>query len=110
MADPITKSEFARRCGVGRSCVTAWVKPGKLDGALVMVGRSQQIDEEAARRLLGRRLDVDQRVNVGRAKLGDDDSVTTEIKTQRLRQLVAINAKLEAEAAERAGKYVAVDA
>ena len=31
MSTLITKAEFARRVGVGRSCVGAWVSTGKLD-------------------------------------------------------------------------------
>lgn len=118
MPDLITKAEFARRVGVGRSCVSAWVGTGKLDGALVQVGRSVKVDEEAARRVLGDRLDVDQRITNGRARLGGEsfsergavDQVTAEIKAERLRQLRHLNTKLEAEAAVTAGRFVEADA
>ena len=43
----VSKAEFARRVGVGRSCVSVWVGTGKLEGALVQVGRSVKVDEEA---------------------------------------------------------------
>lgn len=124
MSTLITKAEFARRVGVGRSCVGAWVSTGKLDGALVAVGRGVKVDEEAARRLLGDRLDVEERIANGRAMLRGDvskgahgpvpgesapsslDPVTAGIRAERLRQLQHLNAKAEAEAAERIGKYV----
>ena len=113
MSAPITKSEFARRVGVGRSCVANWIVAGKITApALVMVGRSEKIDEDVARSQLGDRLDVDQRLANGRARLSGDaspvdaDPVVGQIKSERLRQLQHINAKAEAEAGERSGKYV----
>jgi len=117
MSAPITKSEFARRVGVGRSCVANWIVAGKITApALVMVGRSEKIDEDVARSQLGDRLDVDQRLANGRALLSGDaspvdaDPVVGRIKAARLRQIELANSKAEAEAAERAGRYVLADA
>jgi len=109
----ISKSEFARALGVGRSAVGNMIRRQQINGA-ALVERDGRVlvDETIAREQLGRRLDPDQRMRNGRAKLGNDaadDPMVTAIRSARLRQIELANAKAEAEASERSGSYVHAD-
>jgi hypothetical protein len=108
----ITKAEFARALGVGRSAVGNMIFRKQIGGAaLVEHGGRVMIDEEIARAQLRDRLDARQRVANGRAKIdGDaapaDDPIMVAIKAGRLKQITLANARAEQEAAERAGRFV----
>ncbi|RYB06235.1 hypothetical protein [Lichenibacterium ramalinae] len=63
-----SKSDFARRLGVSKQCVSDYVSRRKLDGAaLVTQGKAVLVDVEVALGQLKRRLDPDQRIS-GNAK------------------------------------------
>jgi hypothetical protein len=89
------------------------IRRGQLTApALVECDGRVLVDEEVARAQLGRRLDPDQRMRNGRAKLGDDaadDPIVAAIRSARLRQIELANAKAEAEASERSGINVSAD-
>lgn len=105
----VTKAEFSRLVGVSRGRVSQWLTAGKIDGAaLVRVGRSERIDVKEARRQLGRRLDIDQRLIKGsRSRIsGVGGDTLEEIQRQRLEQLELANAQARELALARAGRYV----
>jgi phage terminase Nu1 subunit (DNA packaging protein) len=105
----VTKAEFSRLVGVSRGRVSQWLTAGKIDGAaLVRVGRSERIDVKEARRQLGRRLDIDQRLTKGsRSRIsGVGGDTLEEIQRQRLEQLELANAQARELALARAGRYV----
>lgn len=118
---PVAKAEFSREIGVNRSAVGNIIRRQQISGeALVTVGGRVMIEADIARAQLRQRLDVRQRIANGRARLdgaarldGDaaaapmaDDPVMASIKSARLRQIELANAKAEAEAVERAGRFV----
>jgi hypothetical protein len=109
----ISKADFARALGVGRSAVTNHIRRGQLTGAaLVAVDGHVMVDEVVARAQLERRLDPEQRMRNGRARLSDDsadDPMVAAIKSARLRQIELSNAKAEAEARVRSGDLLAAD-
>lgn len=109
----VTKADFARALGVGRSAITNYIRRGQITGlALVEVDGHVLIDDEIARAQLCRRLDPDQRMRNGRAKLSDnsaDDPMVAAIKSARLRQIELSNAKAEVEARVRSGDLLAAD-
>jgi hypothetical protein len=108
----ISKADFARAIGVSRSAITNQIRRGQINGAALVESAGRVlVDETIARAQLGRRLDPDQRMRNGRAKLDDaaDDPMVTAIKSARLRQIELANAKAEAEASERSGSYVHSD-
>jgi hypothetical protein len=104
----VTEADFARLAGVDRSRISQWIAAGQLSGeALVAVGRSERIDVAIARRQLGRRLDVDQRLG---ARHGDAGGPLEALQRERLRQLTLTNERLIAEASVASGRYVDADA
>jgi hypothetical protein len=119
MTEIISKSEFSRAIGVSRTAVSSMIARGQISGrALVERGGRVLIDETIARQQLRARLDVRQRAANGRARLDGDrdapelepDPVLAALKAARLRQAELAIQKSEAEAAERAGRYVLADA
>jgi hypothetical protein len=111
----ISKSEFARALGVGRSAVGNMISRGQISGdALVERGGRILVDADVAREQLRGRLDVRQRLANGRARLdgdreaptADPDPVMSKLKSARLRQAELAIQKSEAEAAERTGRFV----
>jgi hypothetical protein len=117
MNDVVSKSAFAVIAGVSRVRVSQWLSEGKISGdAIVGTGRHARIRVAAAMEQLKRNLDPVQHLGAnGRAMLdGNDntppDTVEAAIKAERLRQLLLSNAKAEAEAAVRSGRYTRTDA
>jgi len=105
----VTKAEFARLAGVDRSRVSQWIAAGQLSGeALVAVGRGERIDVVAARRQLGQRVDVDQRL-ASRARRGDAGGPLEALQRERLVALELANAEARAEAMMRSGRYIEAD-
>ena len=118
----VTKSAFARLCGVSRPRVSQWLAAGQIDGAAIVgVGHRARIDADVARAQLRERLDVSQWRPLSRAKLndmgatiavrhGDGPSTTatieTEIKAAHLHRIELANAKAEAEARAASGEYL----
>jgi hypothetical protein len=109
----ISKSEFARGIGVGRSSVGNMIRRQQISGdALVERGGRILVDADIARRQLRDRLDVKQREINGRAKLDGDvtgepdapDPIMAALKSARLRTVELANAKAEEEAAVRSGR------
>jgi hypothetical protein len=109
----ISKSEFARAIGVGRSAVGNMIRRQQISGdALVERAGRILVNSDVARRQLRDRLDVKQREINGRAKLGGDvigepdapDPIMAALKSARLRQVELANAKAEEEAAVRSGR------
>jgi hypothetical protein len=98
----VTKASFARSIGVTRSRISQLIAENKLSGeALVIVGQSERIDADAARRQLGRHVGV----------AGGVRGETVEaIQRQRLTALELANEKARGEALSLAGKFVDADA
>jgi hypothetical protein len=104
----VSKAEFARTVGVDKARVTQWIAAGQLSGdALVMVGRSERIDADIARRQLGRRVDVDQRLG---ARHGDAGGPLEALQRERLVALELANDEAREAALARSGRYVEADA
>ena len=104
MDNVVTKAEFARQSRVDKKRVTQWIKAGQLSGdALVMVGRSERIDVTVARRQLGRRLDIDQRLGAHRSSAG---APLEALQRARLAAQELSNEKARAEAAIRSGAHI----
>ena len=112
MPEIVTKAEFARRLGIGRSAVGNMVRRGQLTApALVERGGRVLVDETVARRQLRQRLDVDQRLRNGRARLGGDaedgqGDTLDAIQRQKLTQLELANARDREAALARSGRYM----
>ena len=108
--DIVTKSAFASIAGVSCGRVSQWIAAGQITGAaLVGKGHRARIKVVVALEQLKRNLDPSQHLANGRAQLGTGSGdIVDDIKAARLHQLVLINARLEAEAAVRAGSYVKV--
>ena len=118
----VSKSEFARLMGVSRPCVAQWLKKRQIAGAAIVGGGAHaRIRVAVAKRQLKRRLDPEQHIYNGKAKL---DSVPIEntygvpsentdtveaIKAARLAQIELSNAKAALEAQVRSGRYVKAD-
>ena len=111
MPDLVTRAEFARRVGVVRSRVTAWIAAGQITApALVRVGRAERIDEAVARQQLGDRLHVDQRLaQSSKSRVAGDGETLGKIQRARLAQLEHANARAAEEADLRRGRYVLAD-
>ena len=110
MPEIVTKAEFARRLGIGRSAVGNMVRRGQLTApALVERGGRVLVDETVARRQLRQRLDVDQRLRNGRlggdAEDGQGDTLDA-IQRQKLTQLELANARDREAALARSGRYM----
>ncbi len=106
-----TKAEFAAMINVTRGRVSQMLASRQIDGdALIGEGRNARINVAVALAQLDARLDIGQRLGAnGKANLGGAaslDPTDSAIKAERLRQLQHVNAKAEAEAGERSGKYV----
>jgi hypothetical protein len=100
----VSKAEFARIAGVTRSRVSHWISAGELSGdALVRDGRTERVNVEAARRQLGARVDVDQRIAPPRSGRGD---TLDAIQRQKLAALELANERARLEAATDTGRYV----
>ncbi len=109
MQGTVTKAEFARLAGVTRGRVSQWISARQLDGdALVSEGRSVRVNVEAARRQLGDRLSVDQRVTHGKARRGAGGGGGTleALQRERLTALELANAEAREAAMARSGRYV----
>src|ERR1700678_1261845 len=108
MQGNVSKAEFARIAGVTRSRVSHWISSGELGGdALVRGGRTERVNVEAARRQLGARVDVDQRIAPARGGRGD---TLDAIQRQKLAALELANERARLEAATDTGRYVDVGA
>jgi DNA-binding transcriptional regulator YdaS (Cro superfamily) len=100
----VTKAEFARLSGVSKARVSQWISAGQLSGgALVAAGRGEKIHVAVARRQLGRRLDIDQRLSARSAVAGD---TLEALQRARLAQLELANERVRAEAAVHSGHHV----
>jgi len=107
MQGNVSKAEFARIAGVSRSRVSHWISAGELSGdALVRDGRTERVNVEAARRQLGARVDVDQRVAGARGGRGD---TLDAIQRQKLAALELANAQAREAAMARSGRYIEAD-
>ena len=114
MDEIATKKQFAAIVGVTPGCVSQWLAAGKIGkDALVGVGHRARINVAVATAQLKLRLDPVQHLGAaGRAQLNgavDDDTVETNIKVARLRQLELSNAKASMEASARSGRYTKTD-
>lgn len=100
----LSKADFARQVGVTRSRVSQWIAEGKLDGAaLVIVGQSERINAEVARRQLGAHVG-------GIAGGGNVRGETIEaIQREKLVQLQLTNERARVEARATAGRLVEAD-
>jgi hypothetical protein len=117
--DVVTKTRFASIANVSPGRLSQWLREGKIGGdAIVGHGHRARISVALALEQLGRNLDVVQHLGAnGRARLDGkgtaalpyQDPVEREIKRARLEQLALSNAKAEAEAAIRSGRYVLAD-
>jgi hypothetical protein len=107
MQGNVSKAEFARLAGVTRSRVSHWISAGDLSGdALVREGRTERVNVEAARRQLGARVDVDQRISPARGSRGD---TLDAIQRQKLAALELANAQAREAAMARSGRYTETD-
>jgi hypothetical protein len=113
----VTKKRFATLANVTPSCVSHWLKEGKISGeAIVGRGHRARIRVRAAMPQLRRNLDVVQHLGAnGRASVDGngaavaptvEPTIEDSIKSERLRQLALSNAKAAAEAAAQSGRYV----
>ena len=115
----ISKAAFASQIGVGVKQVARYLREGKLDGAAVVRdGRSILIQPSIAKRQLaarlsaptsGRRLfgaNVDDAEGDDDAPAGDGATLNERIKIEMLTKMRLANARLEAEVAALAGRYV----
>src|ERR1700683_3403056 len=99
----VSKAEFGEIMAVRRQRVSQWLGARQIDGeALIGEGRAARINVDVAKLQLDSRLDLGQRLGAnGKARLDGTsaglDSVTAEIKAERLRQLRNLNSKAEAE-------------
>lgn len=115
----VSKVEFAQLAGVSQRRVSKWISSGDLAGdALVLEGRRERIDVAAARRQLGARITVDQRLvprarrrPPGSAELPRDARGETlnDIAKEKLDALKLANEKARADAAANAGRFVEAD-
>jgi predicted transcriptional regulator len=97
-----TKASFARELGLTRSRISQFIAEGKVDGdALVIVGQSERINADVARRQLGRQ--------VGGAGHVRGETVEA-IQRERLAALQLTNERSRAEALSLAGRFVEADA
>jgi hypothetical protein len=104
----ISKAQFAREAGVTAGRVSQWIAAGDLSGdALVRDGRAERIDLTAARRQLGERLAVDQRIVGGRGGRGD---TLDALQRARLVAVELANDRARLDAAEASGRFVEADA
>ncbi len=108
MDNVVSKLEFARLVGITPARVSQYLAEGRISGeAVIGVGRHARIDVAVAQEQLRNRLDADQRIANGRARLAASLSPIEEgIKAERLRQLQHLNAKAAEEADARRGRYV----
>jgi hypothetical protein len=110
----VTKVEFAQLARVSQSRVSKWISSGALAGdALVLEGRRERIDVAAARRQLGDRIDVDQRLVApaarARARPGAGavrGETLDDIAKEKLVAARLANEKARADAAANAGRFV----
>jgi hypothetical protein len=124
-----TKKQFAEIAGVSAARVSQWLSSGQINGAaLVGEGRHARIRTEVALNQLRLRLDADQRIANGTARLGRpkgsnsvldntvapsaenaESTLEERLKRQRLEQLELANEKAREEAAARAGTWTRTD-
>jgi hypothetical protein len=124
-----TKKQFAEIAGVSAARVSQWLSSGQINGpALVGEGRHARIRTEVALHQLRLRLDADQRIANGTARLGRpkgsngvldntvapssanaEPTLEERLKRQRLEQLELANEKAREEASARAGTYARAD-
>jgi hypothetical protein len=106
----VSKSQFAKICGVDKSRVSHWLADGKLEAdALVGSGRRAMIDVEKARAQLRRNLDSTQMngLNGLSTDLGADDATLAElIKAEKLAQERMKTSRMKAEAKLQEGIYM----
>jgi hypothetical protein len=120
----VAKKRFAEIAGVSAARVSQWLSSGQINGAaLVGEGRHARIRTEVALAQLRLRLDADQRIANGTARLdprkGNDTvaplaasaepTLEERLKRQRLEQLELANEKAREEASARAGTWTRTD-
>jgi hypothetical protein len=117
-----TKKRFAEIAGVSAARVSQWLASGQINGAaLVGEGRHARIRTQVALAQLRLRLDADQRIANGTARLDPpkgtvvpsaanaEPTLEERLKRQRLEQLELQNEKAREEASARAGTYARAD-
>jgi hypothetical protein len=121
-----TKKRFAEIAGVSCARVSQWLGTKQISGAAIIgEGRHARINVQMALAQLRMRLDVDQRIANGKAKLdppkgshgtkvaeATSDAAPTvdeRLKAQRLEQLELANERAREDAAARAGVYTRAD-
>jgi hypothetical protein len=119
-----TKKRFAEIAGVSAARVSQWLSSGQINGAaLVGEGRHARIRTEVALAQLRLRLDADQRIANGTARLDPpkggntvaplapnaEPTLEERLKRQRLEQLELANEKAREEASARVGTYARAD-
>lgn len=117
--DVVTKSEFAKLAHVSRARVSQWLSTGQINGAAIAgQGQHARIVVSVALEQLRQRLDIDQRIANGRARLESAEAPVTstaapviddQIKAERLDQLQLANERARQDAAARAGTYTRTD-
>jgi DNA-binding transcriptional regulator YdaS (Cro superfamily) len=115
----VSKAQFAKLVGVSAPRVSQWLSAGQINGdAIVGEGRHARLRPNIALAQLRARLDIDQRIANGRARLELAAAAVTStaapviddrIKAERLAQLELANEKAREDAAARAGAYVRSD-
>lgn len=124
LEDIATKKQFASIAHVSAARVSQWLGSKQIDGAaLIGTGRHARINVPIALAQLRMRMDVDQRIANGTARLDQakgangapmvpdaPPTIDEQLKAQRLEQLELANERAREDAAARAGTYTRSDA